>query len=164
MAIPLFRGVLKDRRCTSTTPCARIAVRLAPGRHSALTSAWSFAVVGADEIDDARVADEQLRDVDAERLVGEVADLGISSQTTSSSPEDVSMMPSPPAWIRRASWLRAIHPIGACTIGIADAEELVDACVNQIRTTTPAVPPSAVSDSPHVHYRGGACPPSGVDV
>jgi hypothetical protein len=42
----------------------------------------------------------------------------ISSFTTSSSPDDVSMMPSPPAFeTAEASWARAIQPIGACTIG-----------------------------------------------
>jgi len=44
--------------------------------------------------------------------------LRISSRTLSSSPDDVSMMPSPPALeTADASWARAIHPIGACTIG-----------------------------------------------
>src|SRR5437763_2560889 len=44
--------------------------------------------------------------------------LRISSRTASSSPDDVSMMPSPPALeTAEASWDRAIHPIGACTIG-----------------------------------------------
>ncbi|SHU09768.1 Uncharacterised protein [Mycobacteroides abscessus subsp. abscessus] len=42
----------------------------------------------------------------------------ISSLMASSSPELVSMMPSPPALhTALASWDRAIQPIGACTIG-----------------------------------------------
>ncbi len=44
--------------------------------------------------------------------------LRISSRTASSSPEDVSMMPRPPAFeTAEASCARAIHPIGACTMG-----------------------------------------------
>ena len=44
--------------------------------------------------------------------------LAISARTASSSPEDVSMMPNPPASdTAEASCARAIHPIGACTIG-----------------------------------------------
>ena len=44
--------------------------------------------------------------------------LRISSRTASSSPDDVSMMPSPPAFeTAEASCARAIQPIGACTIG-----------------------------------------------
>ena len=42
----------------------------------------------------------------------------ISPRTASSSPDDVSMMPRPPALeTADASWARAIQPIGACTIG-----------------------------------------------
>src|SRR4051812_2552949 len=42
----------------------------------------------------------------------------ISIRTWSSSPDDVSMIPSPPALdTADASWLRAIHPMGAWTIG-----------------------------------------------
>ena len=42
----------------------------------------------------------------------------ISPFTMSSSPDDVSMIPHAPARdTAAASWLRAIHPIGACTIG-----------------------------------------------
>src|SRR5437763_4817912 len=42
----------------------------------------------------------------------------ISSRTASSSPDDVSMMPRPPAFdTAEASWLRAIQPMGAWTIG-----------------------------------------------
>ena len=42
----------------------------------------------------------------------------ISPFTASSSPDDVSMIPHAPALdTAEASWLRAIHPIGACTIG-----------------------------------------------
>ena len=42
----------------------------------------------------------------------------ISPRTASSSPEDVSMMPSAPALLTAAaSCERAIHPMGACTIG-----------------------------------------------
>ena len=44
--------------------------------------------------------------------------LPISSRTASSSPDDVSMIPRPPAFdTAEASWARAIQPIGACTIG-----------------------------------------------
>ena len=44
----------------------------------------------------------------------------ISSFTASSSPDDVSMIPHAPALdTADASWLRAIQPIGACTIGIS---------------------------------------------
>ena len=44
----------------------------------------------------------------------------ISPLMVSRSPEDVSMIPSPPALeTADASGLRAIHPIGACTIGIS---------------------------------------------
>ena len=43
----------------------------------------------------------------------------ISSFTASSSPDDVSMIPSAPAFdTADANRLRAIQPIGACTIGI----------------------------------------------
>src|SRR5947207_579094 len=46
--------------------------------------------------------------------------LRISSLMTSSSPDDVSMMPRAPALdTADASCDRAIHPIGACTIGIS---------------------------------------------
>src|SRR5262249_26469735 len=46
--------------------------------------------------------------------------LRISSRTASSSPDEVSMMPSAPAFdTADASWERAIQPIGACTIGIS---------------------------------------------
>ena len=42
----------------------------------------------------------------------------ISTWQASVSPEEVSMMPSPPARdTAEASWVRAIQPIGACTIG-----------------------------------------------
>ena len=42
----------------------------------------------------------------------------ISPRTASSSPDDVSMMPRPPALeTADASWARAIQPMGACTIG-----------------------------------------------
>jgi hypothetical protein len=45
--------------------------------------------------------------------------LRISSFTASSSPDDVSMIPQAPARdTAEASWLRAIHPMGACTIGM----------------------------------------------
>jgi hypothetical protein len=65
-----------------------------------------------------RVAHEGLGDVHAERLVGEVAHLADLVAHASSSPDDVSMMPSPPAFdTADASWARAIQPIGACTIG-----------------------------------------------
>ncbi len=51
----------------------------------------------------------------------------ISSRIASSSPDDVSMMPSPPAFdTADASWARAIQPIGACTIGYFDAEHFGD--------------------------------------
>ena len=44
--------------------------------------------------------------------------LRISPRTASSSPEEVSMIPMPPAFdTAEANWLRAIHPIGACTMG-----------------------------------------------
>src|SRR4051812_1585626 len=44
----------------------------------------------------------------------------ISSRMTSSSPDDVSMIPIAPAFdTADASCDRAIHPIGACTIGIS---------------------------------------------
>src|ERR1700716_3229203 len=44
--------------------------------------------------------------------------LAISARHLSTSPLDVSMMPSPPAWeTAEASWLRAIQPIGAWTMG-----------------------------------------------
>src|SRR5262245_30264895 len=44
--------------------------------------------------------------------------LQISSRTVSSSPDEVSMIPSPPALdTAEASCARAIQPIGACTIG-----------------------------------------------
>ena len=44
--------------------------------------------------------------------------LRISSRTASSSPDDVSMMPRPPALdTAEASWARAIQPIGAWTMG-----------------------------------------------
>ena len=44
--------------------------------------------------------------------------LMISSRTASSSPDDVSMMPSPPAFdTADANCARAIQPIGACTMG-----------------------------------------------
>src|SRR5262249_13552439 len=44
--------------------------------------------------------------------------LRISSRTASSSPEEVSMIPRPPAFdTADASWARAIQPIGAWTIG-----------------------------------------------
>ena len=46
--------------------------------------------------------------------------LRISSLTASSSPDDVSMIPHAPACdTADASWLRAIQPIGACTIGMS---------------------------------------------
>jgi hypothetical protein len=42
----------------------------------------------------------------------------ISAMQASTSPLDVSMMPSPPAFeTADASWLRAIQPIGAWTMG-----------------------------------------------
>jgi hypothetical protein len=42
----------------------------------------------------------------------------ISARQASTSPLEVSMTPSPPAFdTAEASWLRAIHPIGACMIG-----------------------------------------------
>jgi len=51
-------------------------------------------------------------------LVVSVRIFSISLRTASSCPEDVSMMPMPPAFeTALASWLRAIQPIGACTIG-----------------------------------------------
>ena len=44
--------------------------------------------------------------------------LMISLRTVSSSPDEVSMMPSPPAFeTAEANCARAIHPIGACTMG-----------------------------------------------
>ena len=44
----------------------------------------------------------------------------ISPLIASRSPDEVSMMPRPPASeTADASWLRAIHPIGACTMGIS---------------------------------------------
>ncbi len=44
----------------------------------------------------------------------------ISPLTASSSPDEVSMIPNAPArHTADASWLRAIQPIGACTIGIS---------------------------------------------
>jgi glycine cleavage system protein P-like pyridoxal-binding family len=44
--------------------------------------------------------------------------LAISPFTTSSSPDEVSMMPRAPALeTADASWARAIQPIGACTMG-----------------------------------------------
>ena len=46
--------------------------------------------------------------------------LRISSRMMSSSPDDVSMIPIAPALdTALASWDRAIHPIGACTIGMS---------------------------------------------
>ena len=44
--------------------------------------------------------------------------LRISSRTASSSPEEVSITPRPPAFdTADASCARAMYPIGACTIG-----------------------------------------------
>src|SRR5262249_33994933 len=59
--------------------------------------------------------------------------LRISSRTTSSSPDDVSMIPNAPALLTAlASCARAIHPIGACTIGMSTPNALVTRFSNSI--------------------------------
>ena len=81
--------------------------------------------------DDAGIAHEGVGDVHPERLVGQLAHLGDLLLDASSSPDEVSMMPMPPAFeTAEASWARAIQPIGAWTIGILDAEHLGDAVLD----------------------------------
>ena len=75
----------------------------------------------------------------------------ISSLTASSSPEDVSMIPQAPARdTAEASWLRAIQPIGACTIGISTPEVTRDPVVEGQR--------KAHEDHHAVHARSGTDP------
>ena len=70
--------------------------------------------------------------------------LRISSFTASSSPDDVSMMPSAPAFeTAEASCARAIQPIGACTIGISTPSSSVTRLRKGIGT-----PPRAWHASP----------------
>ena len=69
----------------------------------------------------------------------------ISSFTASSSPEEVSMIPHAPARdTAEASWLRAIHPIGACTIGMSTPRwretRLSKAAGSEVTVTGPACP------------------------
>ena len=60
----------------------------------------------------------------------------ISSRTSSSWPDDVSMMPSPPALdTADASWARAMKPIGACTIGCS----IPSSSVIRVRTACHAI-------------------------
>ena len=79
--------------------------------------------------------------------------LRISSRTASSSPEEVSMIPSPPALdTAEASWLRAIQPIGAWTMGYS----IPSICVMRVLIT--AAPPKRLFEP-----LGGARPaPSSV--
>src|SRR4051794_9055347 len=59
--------------------------------------------------------------------------LRISSLMTSSSPDDVSMIPSAPAFdTADASCDLAIHPIGACTIGISTPSISVTRLSNRV--------------------------------
>ena len=52
----------------------------------------------------------------------------ISRRTSSSRPEDVSTMPKAPAFeTAEASWARAMNPMGACSNGVVDTEEVGDA-------------------------------------
>ena len=61
---------------------------------------------------------ESDRQVDAERQAAGALICAISRLAVSVSPDEVSMMPRPPARdTAEASCVRAIQPIGACTMG-----------------------------------------------
>ena len=98
------------------------------------------------EVDDGRVAHEGLGDVDAERLVGELAHLA----DLVADGVELARRGLDDAQRRRrsetaeASWERAIHPIGACTIGMSTPSSSVTRLREHARQPATAAGPTRI--------------------